>query len=418
MIDKLNPISIIRKISSGNLLSNEQYKNLHKINRKCYWTYDLDFNNYINPYSTAPPPGYFKVELQSYFHDYAQNLFSGIEHNYQNKKNKYQIKIIFVAVNQIEKFINEFRNVKEINWTTVFSETNIPWTYELILKYKDFWDWNKLCCNQGFRWDEGLIDIFQNYVDFKSISQNKNVEWTESLIDKYYPKWDWKILSENPNLPWSFDFIKKHEDKWQYNSNNLSHLENCVNVYPSQYPCLSINSGIFWDEKLIQEYYHKIDLWHICRKGKISNHAIMKYNADFRRKEYVNTINYKFSDWREKFNKYSSGWENFALNSNFFINNEIVDFLYNEEIRVKYPVGNLADDGYTEEKDFRILDILKNCPMKGITLMDLLDNENGWAQILINDEFINKSIWFEIVKPIFTQFILRYGYDYFFRSDG
>ena len=63
----------------------------------------------------------------------------------------------------------------------------LPWTIDLIEKYKDNWNWIHL-------------------------SGNKKLPWSFKLIDRYKDKWDWWWLTYNDNIIWSLELIEYFEN--------------------------------------------------------------------------------------------------------------------------------------------------------------------------------------------------------------
>ena len=54
------------------------------------------------------------------------------------------------------------------------------------------------------------IEFYENKLDFKILSYNRNLEWSYQLLDKYREKWNWNliesnnIITEQINLPLLF----------------------------------------------------------------------------------------------------------------------------------------------------------------------------------------------------------------------
>ena len=71
----------------------------------------------------------------------------------------------------------------------------MPWSLELIEKYKDKWSWGSLSNNKTF---------------------NKALPWSLELIERFEDCWSWGELSANEALPWSLELIEKYKDKWSW----------------------------------------------------------------------------------------------------------------------------------------------------------------------------------------------------------
>lgn len=286
---------------------------------------------------------------------------------------------------------------------------NICWTREIIASVKDYWNWKELCANTSIGWNEELIDFFIEYVNFDSLCSNHSIHWSERLLDKYFNEVNWKNLSGNPNLPWSYDLIEKYEEKWLWIPEFNWYPDDETNDSPS----LSTNAGITWDVEILEKCVDKIDFWRIARKGTIPEKSIIKFHKEFNRKELVGWQHHKWSDWRVTSEIYRTGWENLHLNPAFSIPLTLIEFLYETKIELTFADGNLAHDGNYVTKEFRLLEILKQKNITNLTFSELVNMEPNRGEILLNDQFINDTIWNEIIKSMFTDGIVENYLKYF-----
>ncbi|HRL70798.1 MAG TPA: hypothetical protein PLT79_03760 [Flavobacterium sp.] len=280
---------------------------------------------------------------------------------------------------------------------SISSSTNVDWSAELLEKFCNLLDWSELSGNESIIWTLEMIDKFKEFIVFKILSSNKNVVWSLELIEKYKDHWDWDSLSGNPNIPWSHSFLNKYNDllRWipKYNSYKG---EECISE-----PSISTNPGINWTIELIDSFSDKLDFWNIARVGKINSEIAIKYKNEFDRKEHIGFIFHKSSDNRETEYIYVNGWQNLTKNSNFYIDNNSILFYYENIVTISFSTGNLASNSCTGALvtcDFKILEILKD-QVISLTFQDLINNELSWTKILINDNFMNNSIWENIIKP-------------------
>ena len=368
---------------------------LHR-NPKVNWNFEIIDQNisrvnwsFISSYENLK----WTVELLIKYKDYL--IFSVDKSHYQKiGRNKLGKEYAIISVS--DSLQESYNYYSYLSGSISLSKT-IEWSKEIIDSVKEYWNWSELCGNNSIFWSEEIIAYFKDYIDFKSLSINPNVPWSEKLILKYYDLWNWEELSGNKGLNWSFDFLKKYVNNWSWKPRHNWYI-NDENV---DSPSISTNEGIQWTLEILNEWNDKIDFWLIARKGKICNDALMHYFEELNRKEKVGWIFHKYSDWRETEDIYRTGWENLALNKNFRISMQNVNFLYEKKISLTYSEGNLAqNDGSYETTEYRILELLKDSVIEGIAIDDLMANENSWSNILINDEFINDSIWLNIIKPI------------------
>jgi hypothetical protein len=109
------------------------------------------------------------------------------------------------------------------DWEILSKKTNLPWSLELIRKFEDKWHWKYLLYNSDLPWSLELIEQYEDRWDWASLSCNYFLPWSLKLIEKYKDKWEWKYLSYNSGLPWSLGLIEKYEDKWSWQSFNIDY---------------------------------------------------------------------------------------------------------------------------------------------------------------------------------------------------
>jgi len=162
---------------------------------------------------------------------------------------------------------NFLSNNKHVPWTTEMLEkyknkldwrdlcyyrNDIAWTADQMEQFKNYWDWPRLCGNQLITWTEELLvkfepylnqfawdnlsyhlklladpEVFLRYKDrlyTRSIHWHLSIRWDLGLLEAYWEHLDWSALSNNRSLyfPWSLEFLKKHQDliDWKEFSNN------------------------------------------------------------------------------------------------------------------------------------------------------------------------------------------------------
>jgi hypothetical protein len=169
-----------------------------------------------------------------------------------------------------------------------------PLSYEILDKYEDILDWDKVCENESIPWSKKIYDRFKDkllsriydwskenppltnnsfsnlipylmitveqridaelkalegtegWYDFggdyqtlwNKLSKHNSLPWSEELIKKYEDRWDWSALSQNQSLPWTESLIEKYEDRWDWGA-------------------LSGNESLPWSEALIEKYEDK-----------------------------------------------------------------------------------------------------------------------------------------------------------------
>ena len=145
------------------------------------------------------------------------------------------------------------------NWEKLCWNKNIPWSLELIEKFKDEWIWSRLSTNDNIPCSIELLDKYEHKWDWLELSKNRNLPWSSELIEKFKNRWDWISLSENENLPWNIELIEKFENYWIFYR-------------------LSVNEKIPWSMELIVKYENfeseEDDKKHWCWYGFTQNRKL------------------------------------------------------------------------------------------------------------------------------------------------
>jgi len=173
----------------------------------------------------------------------------------------------------IEKYKNRWY------WCCLSANTALPWSPELIEKYKERWDWRELSTNNALPWSPELIEKYKERWDWRELSTerwdwrelsterwdwrelstNNALPWSLELIEKYKERWDWGRLSTNNALPWSLELIEKYKERW-----NWGRL--------SSY--LSFNNALPWSPELIEKYKERWD-W-----GRLSTNNALPWSLE------------------------------------------------------------------------------------------------------------------------------------------
>lgn len=124
-------------------------------------------------------------------------------------------------------------------WNKWSCDSRVPWSIDLLEKYKRHWNWQLLSLYSDVPWSIDLIDRFKD-----------KVEWGhEELTPEGYISIS-SGLTTNPALPWSFDLIKKFEEYWYW-------------------PDLSCASYIPWSLELLEEFQEKWVWDHLTRNKSL-----------------------------------------------------------------------------------------------------------------------------------------------------
>jgi hypothetical protein len=141
------------------------------------------------------------------------------------------------------------RQKQECNWNFLSRSGSLNWSEELIENLKHYLVWGDknsvgLSGNEFLPWSIELIDKYRDFWNWSFLSQNKSLPWSEELIDEFFSYWDWYRLSANPSLPFTVKFIDKY-----YNHFSPSYLAENEGVF--------VNTLQFWGEDEINGILQK-----------------------------------------------------------------------------------------------------------------------------------------------------------------
>lgn len=136
------------------------------------------------------------------------------------------------TIKLIKKYQKSFFRPFGIHWDELSTNPNLPWQEENLLEiYKNKWNWELLSVNSGVGFTLEQIEYYQDLLTWdsgsgsnKNIASNTNLPWSSELISKYKHKWHWWSLSRNPGVNWTEDMISEFEENiiWQSMANNIN----------------------------------------------------------------------------------------------------------------------------------------------------------------------------------------------------
>jgi hypothetical protein len=71
-----------------------------------------------------------------------------------------------------------------------------------------------LSSNHGLPWSSDLISRYFEKWDWERLSSNKGITWTPQCLTQHSEQLNWANLSCSQRLPWSIQFFKNHEKNW------------------------------------------------------------------------------------------------------------------------------------------------------------------------------------------------------------
>jgi len=200
-----------------------------------------DYNNQSIKFTL---PNYFPVKETEPIKDWDEfsrqhELFTDIRHIREFKDKLVWKYLVNPKLPWSQGFILEFENYLFEPYCLISLIAEIPWSEELIDRYKDRWTWCHLSLNNGIPWSEEIIIKYEEFWDWHNLSQNESILWTPKLLELYKDKLDWTYLSSHLNILRPNSLI-----------NNLSTYLN--------WEKFSNNPYFPWDISLMQRFEHNL----------------------------------------------------------------------------------------------------------------------------------------------------------------
>jgi len=201
-------------------------------NRSLPWTLEL-IEKYEDKwywrFLSANPSLPWSVELIEKYKDKwedSQSEILGIQQEIRAIENQKE-KWAWLGLSKKKQKLNELtRKIEEVkndwhgkNWSGLSANPSLPWSIELIEKYKNKWSWYELSENPSLPWSIELIEKFAGMTGKDYLEKNPNTTLSIEFIENSHigrGNWSWSKLSSNKFLPWSIDLIIKFQDKWDY----------------------------------------------------------------------------------------------------------------------------------------------------------------------------------------------------------
>lgn len=112
------------------------------------------------------------------------------------------------------------------------------------------------------------LSEFGDRLDWSLISLNENIQWSKDLIEEFQDKLDWYYLSQNPTAFKDVSLLNVFADKIDWKGTEGQIMDS-----------IATNSGIFWDEELIERYEAMINFEKLSSNSNVpwSENLIDKY---------------------------------------------------------------------------------------------------------------------------------------------
>ncbi len=202
--------------------------------------------------------------------------------------------------------------------------SNYPLSINLLRKYRDFLDWNKISANENINWDDNILAEFQDYIIWETLTINPSVFVNTKLLKTFENKIDWfgnenfygDSITANEGIYWNKETIEKYADKINFEK-------------------LSISTNVDWSETLLDKY---IDKWDIT---ELAHNESIPWTVDMFEKYLDESYLFYFGvqtnkslisfDLVEKYN-HLMDWHNISLNPNLpWVEKNLLNY-WNEKI--------------------------------------------------------------------------------------
>lgn len=321
------------------------------------------------------------------------------------------------------------------NFDEIISHKYAKLDVSVIEKFKDTLNWKNLIENECVYWTEKIIDDYADYFfpAFGSGGYNssrkfcKNTEWTYSLIYKYKDKWNFEHIFENTNVFWSEELLDKFQQSdmgksfWEnfYQYGNTDWCERIIEKYDTKLrwendtkcsSLLAFNKNVKWDCNLFEKYVlyqNERRITHYCKNAIIPKEIIIKYQDFWSSTQYAVEHKFRFSDFgdytdntyhslwkllldnnsitwdddllgacieRIPLNEIFLGWSRFTLSFDFI--KKYWDLSKEEEY---WRIGDYNTGCYTKKERRYFINEIYDCKItKGIDIEFLIENEFSW----------------------------------------
>lgn len=185
---------------------------------------------------------------------------------------------------------------KELNFEHLSYNEKLPWSEKLLERFKSRWDWDAVAANPAVPWTLQLLDKYLDRIDLSSMYVMYNLCYSNQvdLIEEYHPYLNWKIICQNPNLPWKEENLMERWAEylvWEglaYNRKlhqNPDFFEDNLEIWMTNpthfFHSFSRVPTIQWTEQLINRY---CDLWDwewLCQnEGVLWNEKMIDHFKD------------------------------------------------------------------------------------------------------------------------------------------
>lgn len=160
------PRPIIGRLINQKLIPINALKKYEDVLKRLEIEIDFDNCQEIDEQSQLPEK-YFKVWITAYKYDY-ELLINEIKGSFKTEAADSN-NTILVSKDQLIAFIEKYKTNENIHWHALSREGNINWSADLIVKYKQLWDWKYLSEDLSIKWSFELLEKIIDKVDRSTV---------------------------------------------------------------------------------------------------------------------------------------------------------------------------------------------------------------------------------------------------------
>ncbi|MDL2281491.1 hypothetical protein LJC44_00045 [Parabacteroides sp. OttesenSCG-928-G06] len=147
--------------------------------------------------------------------------------------------------------------IEDLAWKEVSGD--LPWSEQLLDKYKDKVNWEKVSGNSEVLWTTSMLEKYKALIDWNELSESSSWSlFSPEMLEKYKAYWNWPNLSSNRYIKFNRELVSKFADKWDWEqliSNwELNELfgSDFLKEFSQYIPASALQSSSLWDQ-LVEE---------------------------------------------------------------------------------------------------------------------------------------------------------------------
>jgi hypothetical protein len=143
------------------------------------------------------------------------------------------------------------------------SDEKLPWLQSFTEIDYECLSWTKKDFTLAF------LEEHEKLFDWNYLTTNEYLPWSLQLIERFKDRWQFAQLAENPKIPWTLNFIEQHEDLWNWGGDKPGIFVGSGGI--------SSNEGIPWTFDFIDRYFKRLSWGRLTPDYEVENCYFVKY---------------------------------------------------------------------------------------------------------------------------------------------